>query len=125
MKSEISQKYKQQAQSMETENEHLKSQLQEMERQMKQRDEDYKNLQNMKEKDEALTLQKIQFLEMQLQESKNAIEDNRSAHSQMLQAFQRIEDEKSKINKESTMKVDEIQAKYRSQLEEMDNEQSA
>lgn len=79
----------------------------------------------MKEKDEALTLQKIQFLEMQLQESKNTIEDNRSAHTQMLSAFQRIEDEKSKINKESSMKIEDIQAKYRKELEEIDNDHNA
>ena len=60
-----------------------------------------------------------------MQESKNTIEDNRSAHTQMLQAFQRIEDEKSKINKESSMKIEDIQAKYRKELEEIDSDHNA
>ena len=43
----------------------------------------------------------------------------------MLQAFQRIEDEKSKINKESSMKIEDIQAKYRIELEEIDSDHNA
>lgn len=62
---------------------------------------------------------------MQLQETKNTIDDNRNAHTHMLQAFQKIEDEKSKINKESTAKVDEINKKYRTELEELDAEHNA
>jgi len=40
----------------------------------------------------------------------------------MLQAFQKIEDEKSKKDKESSLKIDEIQAKYRKELEDLDSE---
>ena len=54
---------------------------------LKQRDEDVKNAVNLREKDEALKSQQIQFLNMQLQEAKIAIEDSRNTHSHILQAF--------------------------------------
>lgn len=59
MKTEISTKSKIQIQQLETENEQLKQEMAEIERCLKQKDEDLKSFQNMKEKDEALTLQKI------------------------------------------------------------------
>jgi len=55
----------------------------------------------MREKEEALKSQQISFLNMQLQEAKIAMEENKNTHSHILQAFQQVENEKTKLNKES------------------------
>jgi outer membrane murein-binding lipoprotein Lpp len=55
MKAEISVKSKVQIQNLETENFDLKSQIEELEKSLKNRDDDLKAALNMKEKEEALT----------------------------------------------------------------------
>lgn len=59
---------------------------------------------------------------MQLQEAKIAMEENKNTHSHILQAFQQVENEKSKLNKESQVKIDEIQNKYKLELQELEKE---
>lgn len=57
---------------------------------------------------------------MQLQEAKIAMEESRNTHSHILQAFQQVETEKSKLNKESQSKIDEIQQKYQQEMQELE-----
>lgn len=48
------------------------------------------------------------------------MEESRNTHSHILQAFQQVETEKSKLNKESQSKIDEIQQKYQQEMQELE-----
>lgn len=87
MKNEIGTKSKAQIQKLETDNEELMRRVKEVEQMLKQKDEDLKSSQNMREKEDALKTQQITFLNMQLQEAKIAMEESRNTHSHILQAF--------------------------------------
>lgn len=87
MKNEIGTKSKAQIQKLETDNEELMRRVKEVEQMLKQKDEDLKSAQNMREKEDALKTQQITFLNMQLQEAKIAMEESRNTHSHILQAF--------------------------------------
>lgn len=76
MKNEISSNSKVQIQKLETENEELLRRVKEVESLLKQKDEDLKNSQNMREKEDALKTQQITFLNMQLQEAKIAMDES-------------------------------------------------
>lgn len=62
---------------------------------------------------------------MQLQEAKIAMDESKNTHSHILQAFQQVESEKSKLNKESQLKIDEIQNKYKQELKDIEEEYQA
>lgn len=66
MKNEIGTKSKAQIQKLETDNEELMRRVKEVEQMLKQKDEDLKSSQNMREKEDALKTQQITFLNMQL-----------------------------------------------------------
>lgn len=81
----------------------LKARLSETEKRLKQSEDLLKNDQASWEKDNAVLLQKIEFLEQELIETKDTLEKERRQHETMLKALQANEHEVSKNELETAM----------------------
>lgn len=122
MNAELSQTNQVEMEKLIDEKEELQQTIDEVEGLLKAKDEELRSSCNKKDKDDAITSQKLQFLELQLQEAKSTVEDNRNTHSQMISAYQSRENDKGKINEEADKRVEDIRGQHTKEMDDLDTE---
>ena len=101
--------------------ESLQSKISLLEAELKTKDELIKSLKNQISKDQAVHVQKMEFLEVQLKEYKNQMTENKKAHDSILTAFE-ANQSNEKRTQSTNKQIGEIKENHNREIKNLQTE---
>lgn len=88
----------------------------------KEKEETLKTIRSDAQKEKAVLLQKTEFLELQLSETKRQLSENKQNHEKILQAFEKSQEQEALAQKLDNKQLTDLKEQHKKELKALENE---